>query len=94
MPRIHRNTPDTEAPMIAGDRVQFRGVVLDLPGQGLDADREQERQREDDRRVAQGEPEADRQRLAAGSPSAMSLRVVLSTAAMWSASKACRSPNV
>ncbi len=26
--------------------------------------------------------------------SAMSLRVVLSTAAMWSASKACRSPKV
>jgi hypothetical protein len=26
--------------------------------------------------------------------SAISLRVVLSTAAMWSASKACRSPNV
>ncbi len=27
-------------------------------------------------------------------PSAISLRVVLSMAAMWSASKACRMPNV
>ena len=48
----------------AGDVVQRRVAVLDLTGEGADAERPAARQAEHDRRVAQGEPEADRQRLA------------------------------
>ncbi len=54
--------------------------------------------RHDDRRVTQGEPVAERQRAtrALSTPwrSLRSLRVVLSIAEMWSASKAWRSPKV
>ncbi len=46
----------------AGDGVQGGAVVLDLPGQRTYPDAEQERQREDDRGVAEGEEEPDRQR--------------------------------
>ena len=83
------------APMTPVTECRVGAVVLDRPGERLDAEREQEGEREDDGGVAEGEPEADRERLLrAVVSSASSLRVVLSTAAMWSASKACRSPNV
>ena len=44
------------------DAVQRRAVVLDLAGERLDAEREQQREREHDRGVAEREPEADGQR--------------------------------
>ena len=51
--------------------MQLRAVVLDLTGEGLDADREQEGQAEDDRGMAEGEPEPDRERLRLARPASV-----------------------
>jgi hypothetical protein len=40
----------------------MRAVILDRPLQGAHAERDQQRQREHDRRVTEGEPEPDAQR--------------------------------
>ncbi len=76
----------------AGDAVERRAVGLDLAGERLDAEAEQQREAEHDR--SSGPSEKKNPTLSGRLPSAMSLRVVLSIAAMWSASKACRSPSV
>ena len=61
------------------------------PAERPDAEGEQQAQPEhDDEWPSENQKPTDTGRL----PSAMSLRVVLSIAAMWSASKACRMPSV
>ena len=63
----------------------------DLAGQRPDSEREEQREREDDVEC----PSEKKNPTPSGRwPSFMSLRVVLSIAAMWSASKAWRSPRV
>ena len=62
------------------------------PASAAHAEGEQQAQHEHDGGVAEREPEADA--TAAACPRAISLRVVLSMAAMWSASNACRMPSV
>ena len=88
--------PGHRRPDHPGDRVQHRRVVLDLPGQRLDA-------RRASRNVSantivewpsENQNPTDSGRGPPSARSSSSLRVVLSTAAMWSASNACRSPNV
>ena len=54
--------PRDARPDQAGDRVQGRAVVLDRTGQRLDAEREQQREHEDHRRVPEREEEADAER--------------------------------
>ena len=75
----------------AGVVMQPRGIVLDRSGDGLDPGRQQRRQPEHHGGVAQREEESDSK---GRCPSLISLRVVLSMAAMWSASNACRMPRV
>ena len=62
MPRIHRNTPDTDAPMIPVIECSSEPSSVHLAGQRLHARGQQEGEQEHDRRVPEGEPEPDRQR--------------------------------
>ena len=69
---------------------QRRALVLHRSHDRAHADRQQERQPEHDAGMAQeNQKPADSERV----PSPTSLRVVLSITAMWSASKACRTPS-
>ena len=71
--------------------VQRRSLVDEVAADRLDSDSNEEREHEHDRGVAQREKKPTPSgRL----PSAISLRVVLSMAAMWSASTAWRNPSV
>ena len=67
------------------------GAGPDLFVEVSDSEVEQHGQEEHDGRVPEGEEEPDAQ---GRFPSAISLRVVLSMAEMWSASKAWRIPRV
>ena len=58
----YRNVPETSVPIQPGHLVQRRAVVRDLAAERPDAEREQEREHEDDRRVPEREEEADAQR--------------------------------
>ena len=82
--------PETLGPISPVDALQRR-VAVDLAGQRPHADGQQRPQRRRRREECPSENQnpTDSGRL----PSAMSLRVVLSIAAMWSASKACRMPR-
>ncbi len=88
----YRNAPDTARADQAGVVVQAELSFCTWPFERPDAEVEQHRQHEHDAGVPEGEeePDADSGRL----PSAISLRVVLSMAEMWSASKAWRMPRV
>ena len=87
----YRNVPDTLVPIQVRDAVQRRAVVLHRAAQRTNADREQERQREHDDECPS---ENQKPTLSGRLPSAISLRVVLSIAEMWSASNAWRRPSV
>ncbi len=64
IPSTQRKTPETEAPMTPVTECSSELSFSTWPGERLHPDREQERQREHDRGVAEGEPEPDRERLA------------------------------
>jgi len=80
-----RKSAETLVPIIAADIFEGDEAVRQRGG----CERDQDGKRDDHRRVAEGEEEADRPgRL----PSCISFRVTLSIAARWSASKAWRTP--
>ena len=76
----------------AGDLLQRGVVVVDAAGERAHAERDR---RAPSRRPPSEWPRLNQKPTLIGRlPSAISLRVVLSIAAMWSASKACRMPRV
>ena len=87
----YRNDARDRRPDHAGDRVQAGVVVLDLTGQALDAD---ESRNASTKTIVECPSENQKPTRDGRWPSAISLRVVLSMAAMWSASNACRMPRV
>ena len=104
MPRIHRKTPDTEAPTTPVTECSVESSSSTGPASAFTPTESRNASRNTIVEWPRQNQKPDRQRLAdllrryAGDSrstlSAISLRVVLSTAAMWSASKACRRPKV
>ena len=91
IPITNRNEPETSVPISPVVCCSVEDSSVDGAAERAHAGGEQHREHEHDRRVAEREEEADAER---PPPSAISLRVVLSIAAMWSASNAWRSPSV
>ena len=100
----HRNTPDTDAPITPVTSCSRelssttwpvrartpKASITDRPNTIVEWPRLNQNPTDSGLRISSGGvPSASRAAL-----SAISLRVALSTAAMWSASKACRKPKV
>ena len=87
-----RNGPGDGRPDQPGRLVQRRAVVVDRAAEPLDPDREQRARAA--KTIVECPSEKKKPTLSGRWPSVISLRVVLSIAPMWSASKAWRMPSV
>ena len=88
----YRNPPETLVPIKLGVVMQGRRVRFDRPNDCLDADCESSSASPNT--TDEWPREKKNPTLSGRWPSFISLRVVLSIAAMWSASNAWRSPSV
>ena len=87
-----RNVPETVGPISPVAWWSEELSLLDRPAQPLDPDREHERRAA--KTIVEWPREKKKPTLSGRWPSVISLRVVLSIAPMWSASKAWRRPSV
>ncbi len=97
IPRTHRNTPDTDAPMTPVIECSSEESFSTCPASAFTPTESRKASMNtivECPRENQKSTESGLRGLCVSALSDISLRVVLSTAAMWSASKACRSPKV
>ena len=91
-PIRNRNDPDTLGPMTPGGRVQRAEPSLSTGP--LSPRTPTENRKASTKTIVEWPSEKKNPTLSGRWPSAISLRVVLSIAPMWSASNACRRPRV